>query len=224
MKSDFSVGLADKFCAAWDSEGGTPVELNSFAERAALVRGVLAIVRGEAVVKPIQPLTEEAPKPAPFQFKVGRTIKLGLYKTPAEYRKALKAANVEVGTYAGQILDKVTVSKTVVEIDISEPFSIADIGFRTGTTRYDAIKKRIIALGGELCPNETGPAARLQSLDQLRGDWYRIAMGPLADAVRDLFVFSVVRDDYGLFLFSVYGDPDTLCRSGNRFVCVVPRK
>ena len=53
MKSEFGVGLADKVCGAWDNEGGTPAELNSFAERTALVRGVLAIIRGEAVVKPL---------------------------------------------------------------------------------------------------------------------------------------------------------------------------
>lgn len=53
MKSDFSVGLADKICGAWDNEGGTPVELNSFAENDALVRGLLTILRGGAVVKPV---------------------------------------------------------------------------------------------------------------------------------------------------------------------------
>ena len=198
-------------------------ELNSFAERAALVRGVLAIVRGEAVVKPIQPPTEEAPKPVPFRFKVGRTIKLGLHKTPAEYRKALKAANVEIGIYAGQILDKITVSPTVAEVDLSEPFTVANLGF-TGTTRYDAIKKRIVALGGELCPNEAGPADRLQYSDQPLGEWYRIAMEGLPDANRDLVVFDIVRDSRGLYLFSGDGDPVTLYRPGSRFVCVVPRK
>src|SRR3989344_9184012 len=140
MKSEYSVGLADKVCGAWDAQGGTPVELNSFAENEALVRGVLAIFRGEAVVKPIQPVSQvvESPKP-PFQFKPARTIKLGLHKTPAEYRKALKKARVDVGVYADQILDKITVSPTVVEVDISEPFTVADLGYKE-TTRYDAIK------------------------------------------------------------------------------------
>ncbi|OGM98600.1 MAG: hypothetical protein A3C71_02820 [Candidatus Yanofskybacteria bacterium RIFCSPHIGHO2_02_FULL_43_15c] len=53
MKSEFSVGLADRVCATWDAEGGTPAELNNFAENNALVRGLLTILRGGAVVKPI---------------------------------------------------------------------------------------------------------------------------------------------------------------------------
>ncbi len=53
MKSEFSSGLADKVCGAWDAEGGTPAELNSFAENDALIRGLLTILRGGAVVKPI---------------------------------------------------------------------------------------------------------------------------------------------------------------------------
>ena len=53
MRSEFSVGLADRVCATWDAEGGTPAELNNFAENNALVRGLLTILRGGAVVKPI---------------------------------------------------------------------------------------------------------------------------------------------------------------------------
>ena len=53
MKSEFSVGLADRVCGVWDEEGGTPAELNSFAENNALVRGLLTILRGGAVVKPL---------------------------------------------------------------------------------------------------------------------------------------------------------------------------
>lgn len=63
MKSEFSSGLADKVCGAWDNEGGTPAELNSFAENDALVRGLLTIIRGEAVVKPLA--LEGIPKPQP---------------------------------------------------------------------------------------------------------------------------------------------------------------
>ena len=221
MKNEFSVGLADKVCAAWDSEGGTPVELNSFAENDALVRGVLAIVRGEAVVRPVQPATE-TPKP-PFRFKVARTIKLGLRKTPAEYRKALKAAKVDVGVYAGQILDKITVSQTVMEVDISEPFTVADLGYATGTTRYDVIKKCIVELGGELCPNEVGPADRLQNRYQPKGDWYRTAMEPLTASDGGLGVFSVGRGGDGLFLGGGCGGGALYVPDG-RFVCVVPRK
>ena len=220
MKSDFSVRLADKICGAWDGEGGTPVELNSFAENNALVRGILAVVRGEAVVKPIQPPTEAKPE---FQFRIGKTIKLGLFKAPDQYRSVLNAIEVQVGTYAGQILDKVTISSTVTEVDLSEPFTVADLGF-TDITPYGVIKKRIIKLGGELCPNEVGPAMRFQYMDQPKGDWFRVAMEGLPDVFRDLRVFFIGRDVRGLWLSGNRGYPSTLYDPDRRFVCVVPRK
>ena len=228
MKSEFSVGLANKVCAAWDNVGGTPVELNSLVENDALVRGVLAIVRGEAVAKPVQLVAEfaEAPKalPAPFQFKVARTITLGLHKTPAEYRKALKSATIDIGTSADQILEKITISPTHAEVDISEPFTVADLGYTTGTTCYDGIKKRIVELGGELCPNEVGPADRLQNLGQPYGDWYRIAMEPLAVSDGGLGLFSLGRDGDGLYLVSSRGGSVARFGPGGRFVCVVSRQ
>ncbi|OHA13635.1 MAG: hypothetical protein A3J10_02625 [Candidatus Sungbacteria bacterium RIFCSPLOWO2_02_FULL_54_10] len=162
--------------------------------------------------------------PAPFQFKSARTIKLGLHKTPAEYRKALKAAKVDVGVYAGQILDKITIAKEVIEVDISKSFTVADLGYTTSTTRYDVIKKRIVECGGELCPNEVGPADRLQNLDQPKEDWYRTAMEPLSDSDDVLGVFHLEHHGDGLHLRSYDGDDGALCNPYGRFVCVVPRK
>lgn len=51
MKSEFSVGLADKFCGVWAAEGGTPEELNSLAENQSTIKAFLGILRGELVVK-----------------------------------------------------------------------------------------------------------------------------------------------------------------------------
>lgn len=72
MKSEFSVGLADKVCEAWDSEGGTPAELNSFAENNALVRGLLTILRGGAVVKPVV-VEDPVPRPQPNILPINRS-------------------------------------------------------------------------------------------------------------------------------------------------------
>ena len=188
------------------------------------------VLLGESILveqpKNAKPVQQPAsvPKPA-FHFKVGRTVTLGLHKTPAEYRKALEVAvpHIEIGIYAGQILDKITISPTVVEVDLSEPFTIANLGF-TDTTRYDAIKKRIVELGGELCPNEAGPADRLQYIGQPKGDWYRTAMEPLPGVDDGLSVFSIGHGGGGLYLVGIDGNPDALCGPGLRFVCVVPRK
>ncbi len=51
MKSEFSVGLADRFCGAWAAEGGTPEELNLLAENQSTVKAFLGVLRGELVIK-----------------------------------------------------------------------------------------------------------------------------------------------------------------------------
>lgn len=70
MKSEFSVELAGRVCDTWDAEGGTPAELNSFAENNALVRGLLTILRGGAVVKPV---VVETPIPRPNILLIDRS-------------------------------------------------------------------------------------------------------------------------------------------------------
>lgn len=42
--SEFSVGLAQKFCAMWAAQGGTPEQLNSLAESAKRIREILGNV------------------------------------------------------------------------------------------------------------------------------------------------------------------------------------
>ena len=111
-----------------------------------------------------------------------------------------------------------------MEVDISEPFTVADLGYATGTTRYDVIKKCIVELGGELCPNEVGPADRLQNRYQPKGDWYRTAMEPLTDSDGGLGVFGVEHDGGRLCLGGSHGYDNTLYYPYHRFVCVVPRK
>ena len=55
MKTEFSIGLADKFCVAWAAQSGTPAELNSLAEDQKKVCDILLVVRdrAEVVVKSI---------------------------------------------------------------------------------------------------------------------------------------------------------------------------
>ena len=110
-----------------------------------------------------------------------------------------------------------------MSITISKPFSVRDLGF-TEATRYDAICKRIIELGGQLCPDEVGPATRLKYPDQPKGEWFRTAMQALADSDGGLTVFSIVHGDYGQWLRSSHGSPHALSYPGGQFVCVIPRK
>ena len=159
----------------------------------------------------------------PFRFQPWKTIKLGLCPTSAAYRAALKTGGFKIGIYADQILDKTTIAPTVVEVDISKPFTVRDIGF-TENTRYDAICKRIVKLGGQLCPDEVGPATRLQYLDQPKGEWFRTAMKALAGSDDVLGVFNIARDVNGQWLHSNSGHPFALYYPVDQFVCVLPRK
>ncbi len=58
-------------------------------------------------------------KPFVPELKIWKTIKLGLHKSPDEYRTALKAAGYRIGDYANQVLDKISVAKTETEVDLT---------------------------------------------------------------------------------------------------------
>jgi len=156
------------------------------------------------------------------ELKIWKTIKLGLRKTPAEYEEALEKKGFRIGDYARQILKKITISQIVVELDLGV-LIVAELGFK-GNARYQDICRRVVEIGGELCPNEAGPALREQYPDQPYGEWDTIAMEPLIVSVGALDVFHVARDSDGRWLGAYYGDPDDLFFPGHRVVFVVPRK
>lgn len=147
-----------------------------------------------------------------FQFKIWKTIVLGRHKTPATYRKALGGR--QLGTYAGHILDNISVSQTEVEIDLARVTGL-DVGF-TSNVRRDKLYDRFIELGAEKCPAEVGPATRLQYLDQPYGECLRVMMDPLPDSDDVLNVFAVALDDYGRWLHTYYGGPAVLWSPGIR--------
>ena len=224
MSSPFilSQGAGQKLEFAIDRNGGNTDDVD-WLSAGENFKSVILLARGQAEIKLIvQP--EPVPVPGvPFRFQPWKTIQLGLYQTPAAYRAALQAGGFQIGTYADQILDKITISPEVVSITISKPFSVRDLGF-TEATRYDAICKRIIELGGQLCPDEVGPATRLKYPDQPKGEWFRTAMQALAVSDGDLLVFRIAHDDDGQWLGSSYGYPRTLSYPDLQFVCVIPRK
>lgn len=164
-------------------------------------------------------------KPLVPALTVWKTIKLGVHKTPDAYRQSIlaqKGKGNRIYQYADQILNKVTVSPTETEIDLAV-VTVADLGFKRAT-RYDAIKKRIIEIGAQLCPNEVGPALRDQYPDQPSGEYNAIAMEPLTDSGGALDVFSVGRGSGGRWLRACDGDPDGAWNPDSRFVVAVPRK
>jgi hypothetical protein len=155
-------------------------------------------------------------KPEPKIFK---TLTLGLRKSPKAYHKALESAGFRIGDYASQILNKISVATTQVEVDLVL-VTVAELGFKDGARR-DAIYARALELDLQLCPAEVGPALRLATKDS---PWILVGMGPMAGSVDDLYVFHVRTDRGARWLHSDSGLPGNFWHGDSQWVFVRPRK
>lgn len=177
--------------------------------------GIRRFLAGELVVKPVQ-----------SEFKVSKTIKLGMngLKTADDFRKAIKRCGMKIGQYADDILGKpaFTVVTEETEIDLVV-VSVVELGFKNGAT-HKQIYIRAKELGLDLCLAEVGPQLRLQYKDQPDGESLVVAMEPIADSGGCLELFRVRRDARGLWLSSGCGSPVYVWDGDCRFVFVLPRK
>jgi hypothetical protein len=140
-------------------------------------------------------------------FLIWKTIKLGIHKSADEYRKALKANGFKVSDWANDLLAKSAFSASSEEIEVElVKVSVAELGFKNGANRKD-IYNRALELGLKLCPNEVGPALRLQYTDQPMEEWLLVAMKPITDSDGCLGVFETVRNSDGLWFRGDGGDP-----------------
>ena len=162
------------------------------------------------------------PSEASPEFRVWKTIKLGLRKSPEEYRKSLKDGKYRIGDYANQILDKIPISQEEVKVDLVR-LTGRELGFKE-SVRRDVIYNRALECGLQKCPGEVGPVLREQYSDQQNGEWVLIGMEPITDSDGNLDVFSVRRNDSGLWLFSYWGSPDGFWGPDYLWVFVRPRK
>lgn len=154
----------------------------------------------------------------PREFAVWKTVKLGLHKSPKDYRAAIKSAKMKIGDWGDDILGRISCSQVEVDLDLVE-LSVGDLGFK-GSARYADICTKAVELGLELCPAEVGPALRLQYGDQPRDEWLRIAMEAIADRGGDRLIFLVGLDSDGLWLGASSGHPGAVCPADDRFVFV----
>jgi len=122
---------------------------------------------------------------------VFKTITLGQYTSPQEYRKALKGNRCRVQRYADEVLDKIEISPQPIDLHLVI-VSVAELGFRTSVP-YDVIWKRVNETGLQLCPAEVGPALRLRYLDQPKraDELLRIGMCPVHHAA-GAYVFDLM--------------------------------
>ena len=156
------------------------------------------------------------------EFRVWKTIKLGLHNSSKEYRNALKAGKYQIGTYAGQILDKTPISQEEIEVDLVLVTG-TQLGFKANVRR-DAIYERALERGLQKCPAEVGPALREQYTDQPMREWVLIGMDPIAGSGGGLRVFVVGHDVRGQWLYGDDGDPDHVWDPGPQWVFVLPSK
>lgn len=122
---------------------------------------------------------------------VFKTITLGRYTSPQEYRKALKGHRCRVQTYADEVLDKIEISSQRIDLHLVI-VSLAELGLRTSVP-YDVIRMRANETGLQLCPPETGPALRLLYLEQPKrnDELLRIGMYPVHHAAGD-YIFDLM--------------------------------
>lgn len=184
----------DRVQAVWNKLGGE--------------EGVTRLLNGELKLVETQPR----------EFAIWRTVKLGLCKTPDEYRKALKKAGRRISDWGDDILGRISCSQEEVDLDLVI-MSVGDLGFK-GIARYADICTKAVELGLGLCPAEVGPALRLQYGDQPSGEWLRIAMEAITDRGGVRRIFLVEHGSDGLWFFAEDGHPGGVRLADDRFVFV----
>lgn len=176
------------------------------------MEGVKKFLAGETIVVPAIKIENAE------SFPIWKTITLGQYKDADAYRKAFKKAGFKIGGWANDILGKpaFTIAPTEESIDLVI-LTVEELGFKNGAT-YKEICEAAVIQGLEKCPNEVGPALRLQYPDQPSGEWLRIAMEPITGSGGYLRIFGVGHDDGARWLSASYGHPGDRWRANRRFV------
>jgi hypothetical protein len=128
-------------------------------------------------------------------------------KTTEQLIAEMEAAHINISDYAKSMMENrdFVPGKTREEATLIR-LTVADLGFKTSATT-DQIYERAQTLGLELCPPDTGPNYRLKYKDQPLNEWVRIGMKQIAGSGGHPRVFSLVRDDDGLWLYDRWATP-----------------
>lgn len=169
--------------------------------------GVFDFLSGELIVRK-----------AKYHLEVWKTIKLGLRKSPKEYRDALKSGNYEVRLFpVGFVLDNLSVSQEVIEVDLVL-LTARILGFQREVPQ-DVFYNSVLELGLQKCPDEVGPALREQYPDQPKDECILIGM----ESTDPLNVLYVGHTGSTLWLAN-WSNRDDLCPVYFKWVFVRPRK
>ena len=157
------------------------------------------------------------------KFKIRWTIILHPHLKVDVLRKEIIDAGFKINSkWADPILNKMPLVPKEMTLDLVAP-SIAELGFPGGASRKD-FYNRAFEYGLELCPPQTGPELRLIHRNQLRGEWFRIAMEPIVGDDGDLYVFGVDRAGFGSWLDArSSGPPEEVWGPDCRWIFVQPK-
>lgn len=150
-------------------------------------------------------------------FEVGPLSLEDFERKATEYNRTVtdESLKIKVGDYAKDMFQKLG-TKECPALKETEKLSLVRLTVDglfgdTRTHAADEIYARAENLGLELCPPEVGPMKRLQDTKQHMYDWYRIAMRQIPDRLGGPRVFSVERDNDGLWLHDRWTPPEDGC-------------
>ena len=131
------------------------------------------------------------------EFPVWNTIKLGVYKSPADIEGALDDLGVHFSDWSGprDLLARIKVVTSVTLIDL---MSVS--GRERGLTDFPGLEtlyRRAAECGLSTVPAETGPVLLLNTEIIRHGVSFHIGMEPMAGLDGYLQVFEIRHDDYG---------------------------
>jgi hypothetical protein len=148
------------------------------------------------------PLRQDREPRTTQDFPIWKTIKLGMCKSPDEYRKEFKQARISIGDWGNHILDRISCLQDEIEVNLVV-LSVFELGFNR-SAKYKDLCAKALELGLQLCPAEVGPALRLSYKDQPDGERLRIAMKAITDSYCDS-IFEVVHEEELVCVRSVDG-------------------
>lgn len=129
-------------------------------------------------------------------------------------QKQLKDGDFYVSDWAKDIMSKpeFTTLTEPTEIHLAR-VRVKDLGFKKEPTTAELFAR--IKEVGDLCPAEVGPYLRLDLKDQPKGDWFWVAMEPIAGSGGDPRIFYFLRIGDGLrWLHASCARPDGQWRLG----------
>jgi hypothetical protein len=156
------------------------------------------------------------------KFNVWETIKLGTLKKVDDICMEFKKNGFVFLKLAHNMINEPSFKLSEVEKEIKLVIiSVEELGFYRSTT-YDEICNKAKEFGLKLCPNEVGPQFRLHRKNQLKGEYLRIAMEPIADPGEFLYIFYIAHDDDMLFLGANFIDNNHIWHTEDTFVFCLP--